>query len=60
MGILLEADYKGALSGKENPITGICRAFNSAKGTSRNPLKENNSSEKPQLTYETMNRDSGN
>ncbi|RPB02118.1 NAD(P)-binding protein [Choiromyces venosus 120613-1] len=58
MGILLEADYKGALSGKENPITGIRKAFDSAKGTSRNPLKENNSPEKPQLTYETMNRDS--
>ncbi|CUS12031.1 unnamed protein product [Tuber aestivum] len=59
MGILLETDYKGVLSGKENPITGICRAFNSVKGTSRNPLKEGNSPGEPQLTYETINRDSG-
>ena len=59
MGILLEADYKGALSGKENPITGICRAFDSAKGISRNPLKEDDGPERLQLTYETMNRDSG-
>ncbi|PWW77471.1 NAD(P)-binding protein [Tuber magnatum] len=58
MGVLLEADYKGALSGKENPITGIFRAFDSVKGTSRNPLKEDKSPEKLQLTYETMNRDS--
>lgn len=59
MGILLEADYKGALSGKENPITGVWRAFSSAKGISRNPLKEGAAPEKSQLTYETMNRDSG-
>jgi hypothetical protein len=57
MGILLEADYKGVLSGKENPITGLRRAFDSRKGASRNPLKEGD--ESPQLTYETMNRDSG-
>lgn len=57
MGILLEADYKGVLSGKVNPITGLRKAFDSAKGASGNPLKKGD--ESPQLTYEIMNRDSG-
>lgn len=57
MGILLEADYKGVLSGKESPIAGLKKAFDSSRGTSHNPLREEG--EKSQLTYETMNRDSG-
>lgn len=58
MGILLEADYKSVLSGKESPIAGLKKAFDSARGTSHNPLREEGGD--VQLTYETMNRDSGN
>ncbi|KAL2133400.1 hypothetical protein VTI74DRAFT_2443 [Chaetomium olivicolor] len=39
MGILLEADYKGVISGRESPISGLRKAFNPAKGAqSPNPL----------------------
>jgi hypothetical protein len=64
MGILLEADYKGVLSGKESPISGLQRAFSATKGGSQNPLTRNRDEDlKPQekdgqLTYELMNRDS--
>ncbi|QIW94788.1 hypothetical protein AMS68_000306 [Peltaster fructicola] len=65
MGILLEADYKGVVSGKESPIAGLRRAFSSNKsGSSTNPLERQPGQElKPgerdgQLTYELMNRDS--
>ena len=64
MGILLEADYKGILSGKESPISGLARAFSFSKGDSRNPLTRNNGQdlkleeEAGQFTYELMNRDS--
>ena len=65
MGILLEADYKGVLTGKESPISGLRRAFSpTKKGSNINPLDrqpgqnieaaENDG----QLTYELMNRDS--
>ncbi|KAL2181588.1 uncharacterized protein P884DRAFT_234442 [Thermothelomyces heterothallicus CBS 202.75] len=41
LGILLEADYKGVLSGQESPISGLRRAFDPAKGRqgSSNPLE---------------------
>ncbi|KAL9631071.1 MAG: hypothetical protein Q9164_006089 [Protoblastenia rupestris] len=64
MGILLEADYKGVVSGKENVFSGLKRAFSATKGGSQNPLKRKEGEElKPQesdgqLTYELMNRDS--
>jgi hypothetical protein len=64
MGILLEADYKGVLSGKESPISGLSRAFSATKAGSQNPLTRNRNEDlKPQeedgqLTYELMNRDS--
>jgi hypothetical protein len=64
MGILLEADYKGVISGREPPISGLQRAFSSIKGGSQNPLTRKSgedlkSQEKDgQLTYELMNRDS--
>lgn len=65
MGILLEADYKGVVSGKESPIAGLRRAFSATKkGSSTNPLERGQGEElKPgesdgQLTYELMNRDS--
>ncbi|KAI1393489.1 NAD(P)-binding protein [Hypoxylon trugodes] len=67
MGILLEADYKGVLSGQESPLTGLRKAFNTAPQPG-NPLERkvpdgSNSDIRPpetkdQLTYENMNRDS--
>lgn len=69
MGILLEADYKGVVSGKESPISGLRRAFSSTKkGSLRNPLERGEEGSKDdsigvgehdgQITYELMNRDS--
>lgn len=65
MGILLEADYKGVVQGREPIVSGLQRAFSSSKLGSQNPLtrpegeplepKERDG----QLTYELMNRDSG-
>ncbi|KAL1848534.1 hypothetical protein Daus18300_013587 [Diaporthe australafricana] len=70
MGILLEADYKGVVSGKESPIAGLRKAFDSTRG-SPNPLERDGGSgsgtssssykgpeNEKQLTYENMNRDS--
>lgn len=65
MGILLEADYKGVVSGQVSPIAGLQRAFSSTKAGTQNPLERNaNEPLRPQerdgqLTYEVMNRDSG-
>ncbi|TPX10870.1 uncharacterized protein E0L32_008259 [Thyridium curvatum] len=66
MGILLEADYKGVISGRESPIAGLRKAFSPAAGRAAppNPLRrapgdELRPPESPaQLTYEMMNRDS--
>ncbi|KAI4196347.1 MAG: hypothetical protein LQ350_006598 [Teloschistes chrysophthalmus] len=74
MGILLEADYKGVLTGKESLVGGLRRAFSATKGGSdRNPLERGREdgagdgegggeirSAEPdgQITYELMNRDS--
>ncbi|KAI1502283.1 hypothetical protein F5X99DRAFT_417996 [Biscogniauxia marginata] len=65
MGILLEADYKGVVSGRESPIQGLRRAF-SAERRPGNPLERDVSGDgdirppetREQLTYENMNRDS--
>ena len=63
MGILLEADYKGVVSGRESPIAGLRRAFSPTKAGTQNPLETSGSEPlKPresdgQLTYEVMNRD---
>lgn len=65
MGILLEADYKGVLTGQESPLSGLRKAFSDDKGRNNpNPLEQGDNdtyktpeSEK-QLTYENMNRDS--
>lgn len=67
MGILLEADYKGVVSGKESPIAGLRKAFDSTR-SSPNPLERDGGSQggssypppqnEKQLTYENMNRDS--
>lgn len=65
MGILLEADYKGVLTGKESIWSGLSRAFSTTKAGSQNPLerKEGEALEPQekdgQLTYELMNRDTG-
>ncbi|KAF2215456.1 hypothetical protein CERZMDRAFT_36201 [Cercospora zeae-maydis SCOH1-5] len=68
MGILLEADYKGVLQGKESPISGLRRAFSSTKqGSNTNPMQQPKDSGSDaiepgehdgQITYELMNRDS--
>jgi uncharacterized protein YbjT (DUF2867 family) len=68
LGILLEADYKGVVSGRESPITGLRRAFSASHpgAGSPNPLERERGKdgvvEPPtspaQLTYELMNRDS--
>ena len=65
MGILLEADYKGVLQGKESIWGGLQRAFSATKAGSQNPLERKEGEDlRPQekdgqLTYELMNRDSG-
>jgi len=65
MGILLEADYKGVVSGRESPIAGLQRAFSRTKKGTQNPLEvKEGETLRPmekdgQLTYEVMNRDSG-
>ncbi|KAI9711548.1 MAG: hypothetical protein M1820_002113 [Bogoriella megaspora] len=65
MGILLEADYKGVISGKEPIYKGLQRAFSSTKAGTQNPLERKGDEDlEPkesdgQLTYEVMNRDSG-
>ena len=64
MGILLEADYKGVLQGRESPIAGLRKAFQARKSGSRgNPL-ERKAGDGVEVggdgvTYELMNRDSG-
>ncbi|KAJ9625711.1 hypothetical protein H2203_004472 [Taxawa tesnikishii (nom. ined.)] len=64
MGILLEADYKGVLTGKEPLIKGLQKAFASTKKGTQNPLDRKEGEdvepleEGGQITYEVMNRDS--
>lgn len=68
MGILLEADYKRVLQGRESPLSGLRRAFSASKAGTQNPLERREGTEagsplspqEPdgQLTYEVMNRDS--
>lgn len=65
MGILLEADYKGVLTGKEPILKGLQKAFSSTKKGTANPLERKEGEdlepleEGGQITYEVMNRDSG-
>lgn len=65
MGILLEADYKGVVQGREPIISGLQRAFSTSKLGSQDLLTRQEGEaldpkEKDgQLTYELMNRDSG-
>ncbi|PYI03403.1 mitochondrion protein [Aspergillus sclerotiicarbonarius CBS 121057] len=65
MGILLEADYKGVVQGREPILSGLQKAFSASRPGSQDPwqrregepleVKERNG----QFTYELMNRDSG-
>ncbi|KFA68826.1 hypothetical protein S40285_01131 [Stachybotrys chlorohalonatus IBT 40285] len=56
MGILLEADYKGVVSGRESPLAGLRKAFAPQKDRSIETLDESNQSDV--FSYEIMNRDS--
>lgn len=68
MGILLEADYKGVISGRESPIAGLRKAFGAGPGAAPSPLEPQSQQQSQQqqqppaaaagLTYERMNRDS--
>ncbi|KAM5351443.1 hypothetical protein ACJ41O_004166 [Fusarium nematophilum] len=64
MGILLEADYKGVISGKESPVSGLQKAFAPVRDRGVNPLERGQgedikpSNPKDQFSYEIMNRDS--
>ncbi|KAK1250920.1 hypothetical protein MKX07_005475 [Trichoderma sp. CBMAI-0711] len=64
LGILLEADYKGVISGRESPITGLQKAFASARDRGVDPIHSQPGATikppnpKDQLSYEVMNRDS--
>ncbi|KAI9368220.1 hypothetical protein BJX61DRAFT_537432 [Aspergillus egyptiacus] len=64
MGILLEADYKGVVQGREHIISGLQRAFSGSKRGSQD-LRQRKHGEAlkaqetdGQFTYELMNRDS--
>ena len=63
MGILMEADYKGVISGKESPISGLQKAFAPVRDRGINPLEKKQGEDiKPtnindQFSYEIMNRD---
>lgn len=65
MGILLEADYKSVLQGKESIFQGLQKAFTSSKLGSQDPLQRREGDDlevkqpNGQLTYELMNRDTG-
>ncbi|EER37336.1 mitochondrion protein [Histoplasma capsulatum H143] len=63
MGILLEADYKGIVQGRESVISGLQKLFATSRPGSQNPLQRQEGEEltafsSGQLTYELMNRDS--
>ena len=64
MGILLEADYKGVISGRESPVAGLQKAFAATKDRGIDPLKKGKgedimpSNPNDQFSYEVMNRDS--
>lgn len=65
MGILLEADYKGIVQGRESIISGLQKVFSSSRPGSQDPLQRKEGEEldpkekDKHLTYELMNRDSG-
>ena len=65
MGILLEADYKGVVQGREPILSGLQKAFSASKPGSQDPLQRREGEplevkdRNGQFTYELMNRDSG-
>jgi uncharacterized protein YbjT (DUF2867 family) len=59
MGILLEADYKGVVSGKESPIAGLRKAFAPVPDPGVRDLDhETVQDPREAFSYEVMNRDS--
>jgi hypothetical protein len=64
MGILLEADYKGIVSGQESALTGLQKAFAPVRNRGIDPLERKSGegirpeSKNDQFSYEVMNRDS--
>jgi hypothetical protein len=58
MGILLEADYKGVVSGKESPIAGLRKAFAPVNDRGVKNLDEEHVNPAEAFSYEIMNRDS--
>ncbi|KAL3476953.1 hypothetical protein BJX99DRAFT_270123 [Aspergillus californicus] len=64
MGILLEADYKGVVQGREPIFSGLQRAFSTSKQGSQDLLRRQEGEAlkaqegNGQFTYELMNRDS--
>ena len=65
MGILLEADYKGVVQGRESIISALQKMFSSSRPGSQNLLQRKEGEQlvpkekDGQWTYEVMNRDSG-
>lgn len=59
MGIILEGDYKGVLQGKESPITGLQRAFKCPEKPSFSASERKAAMDRKQVTYGTMNTESG-
>lgn len=64
MGILLESDYKGLVSGRESPINGLRKMFATTRDRGVNPLEKDIGEDiaptnpEDQFSYEIMNRDS--
>ena len=64
LGILLEADYKGVVSGKESPLAGLQKVFAQERDRGVNPLEKAEGEDiappnpNDQFSYEVMNRDS--
>ncbi|KAG9253312.1 NAD dependent epimerase/dehydratase [Emericellopsis atlantica] len=64
MGILMEADYKGLVSGKESPVAGIQKVFAPQRDRGINPLERKQGQDivpentNDEFSYEVMNRDS--
>jgi hypothetical protein len=63
LGILMEADYKGLVSGKESPIAGFQKVFAGSRNRGPNPLDRKSGEDiapdnkNDQFSYEVMNRD---
>ncbi|KAK3295886.1 uncharacterized protein B0H64DRAFT_158134 [Chaetomium fimeti] len=59
LGILLEADYKGVISGRESPISGLARAFGPAPAGAANPLERVRRLEEESEKSETKKEEGG-